>query len=289
MRDIKVRIRDLDMHVVDHGGAGKETILLLHGLTANARYWDAVAERLLDEYRVLAPDLRGRGDSAKPPEGYYDSWQYARDIKELSDTLNLERIVFIGHSMGALTGVVFASCYPESLSRLVLVDGGLDHDQEELALLLRALSFRLETLGRVFPSWHYYLELMKKNPNHAPWNDYIERYYWHDVRHLDDGSVVPKTPRHAVLPFEQREQSSAELAERIRVPTLMLQAPAGLLYTDGQVAVVPPGKGQSFISKLPEGSRFVQIDGSNHHSIILNYHERLVSEVKSFLENTACR
>ncbi len=287
MENMKIKISDIDLHVVDFGGSGLETILLVHGLTANARYWDAVAERLVKDYRVLALDLRGRGESGKPAAGYYDLWQYARDLKELAEALSLDQMILMGHSLGAMVGVVFASQHAEHLSRLVLVDGGVEFVQEELKLLEEALSLRLHILGTVFADWHTYLEFMKKNPNHRHWNHYIERYYWHDVHHHDDGSVVSKTPRHAALPFQQRPASLNELGARIDVPTLLLQAPEGLQYGSENVVVVPPEKAKHFISKLPEGSRFAQIDGANHHSIILNHYEALVDMVKGFLQDTA--
>ena len=286
VKDLKIKAGDIELHVVDYVGSGSDTILLVHGLTANARYWDAVAERLVDQYRVIAVDLRGRGDSEKPVTGYYDLWQYAWDIKEFLETMQLDQVILMGHSMGAMTGVVFASQFPEKLYRLILVDGGVELEQEDLVEVGKALSFRLDTLGKVFPSWQSFLNLMKKSSNHQDWNDYIERYFWHDLRHNDDGSVISKTPRHVVFPFEQRPASLDEIGKKIQVPTLLLQASLGLKYSEGQAIVVQPQKGKNFVSQLPEGSRFVQIEEANHHSIILNHYEKLVDEVKRFLQNS---
>ena len=91
------------------GDAGP--VLCVHGITANCRCWDVLAEALTPDYRVIAMDLRGRGQSEKPSAGY-SLGHHLRDINCLLDDLQLERAVIMGHSLGAFIGLAFAAQYP---------------------------------------------------------------------------------------------------------------------------------------------------------------------------------
>src|SRR5260370_26536596 len=83
--------------------------LLLHGITSSAQSWVRVGEALADRYRVYALDMRGHGESIKPPQGAYSLRNTADDAAEFMEALGLERPVLIGHSWGGATAMVLAS------------------------------------------------------------------------------------------------------------------------------------------------------------------------------------
>src|SRR6266571_6113606 len=122
MRDEFVVAGDVTLHYVKWGEQGPP-ILCIHGLTANAFFFQAIADDLAHDHQVYAYDLRGRGDSDKPERGYSVPI-HAADLAELIDELGLERPVVAGHSLGALIGLYFAAHYPRKLSKLVLIDAG---------------------------------------------------------------------------------------------------------------------------------------------------------------------
>ncbi|HEY9766521.1 MAG TPA: alpha/beta hydrolase, partial [Chroococcales cyanobacterium] len=192
MKDSKVRVNGIDLHLADFGGQG-ETIFCVHGLSSNCRIWDALAERLTDQYRVLAIDLRGRGDSDKPDSGY-NIPQHVEDIKALLDSLDLEKIVFCGHSLGASIGAAFATTYPERVSRLILVDGSADVGDVVFDLLRPSI----DRLGKVSPDFSSYIGAVKAGPFFPEWNAYIEQHYYFDAQHNPDGSVVSKVKKSAI-------------------------------------------------------------------------------------------
>jgi pimeloyl-ACP methyl ester carboxylesterase len=103
-------------------GKGK-TILCVHGISGNCRCWDHVAEALASRYYVLAMDLRGRGLSEKPASGYSVS-NHCWDIHALLKHENIDQVVMLGHSLGAVIGLEFTAKFPEIVDRLILVDGG---------------------------------------------------------------------------------------------------------------------------------------------------------------------
>lgn len=110
------------------------TVLCLHGLTRNGQDFADVAQRLLPDWRVLAPDQRGRGRSAYDPNpANYNPLTQTADMWTLLDTLGIERVVIVGTSMGALMAVLMASQQPHRIAGLVLNDAGPEIDPRGLA------------------------------------------------------------------------------------------------------------------------------------------------------------
>ncbi len=98
-------------------------MLLIHGIVGNAAQWDPVVPMLAERYRVVAPDLLGHGQSAKP-RGDYSLGAYAASVRDLLVTLGHRRATVVGHSMGGGIAMQFAYEYPPFAERLVLVSSG---------------------------------------------------------------------------------------------------------------------------------------------------------------------
>jgi pimeloyl-ACP methyl ester carboxylesterase len=110
-------------------------IVLIHGITGRSDQWDPALEHLAAEHTVLAPDLLGHGESAKP-RGDYSLGAYASAVRDTMVALGHERATIVGHSLGGGIAMQFAYQYPERCERLVLVSsGGLGR---EVHPLLRA-------------------------------------------------------------------------------------------------------------------------------------------------------
>src|SRR5579864_8292638 len=110
-------------------------VVLIHGVAGRAAQWDQVAQLLGEHHTVVAPDLLGHGDSAKP-RGDYSLGAHASGIRDLLVALRIERASIVGHSLGGGIAMQFAYQFPERCERLVLVSsGGLG---EEVHALLRA-------------------------------------------------------------------------------------------------------------------------------------------------------
>ncbi len=99
-------------------------ILLLHGLRSYAHTWDTVARTLSSTHAVIAPDFRGRGESAWDPERDYFTNAYVGDLEKLVASLGLTRFGIIGHSMGGTVGYAYAARHPEQVTALVVEDIG---------------------------------------------------------------------------------------------------------------------------------------------------------------------
>jgi pimeloyl-ACP methyl ester carboxylesterase len=110
-------------------------ILLIHGVTGSSQTWDDVIPFLSERYTVIAPDLLGHGNSAKP-RGDYSLGAYASGIRDLLRAIGHDSATIVGHSLGGGVAMQLAYQFPEMAQRLVLVDsGGLGR---EVSFFLRA-------------------------------------------------------------------------------------------------------------------------------------------------------
>jgi pimeloyl-ACP methyl ester carboxylesterase len=104
-------------------------VLCLHGLTRNGRDFEELAPHLAERYRVIVPDVRGRGLSQRDPDpGNYKMPVYLRDLEVLLDGLGADKVSIIGTSMGGLMAMAFAAARPERVARIVLNDVGPELD-----------------------------------------------------------------------------------------------------------------------------------------------------------------
>jgi pimeloyl-ACP methyl ester carboxylesterase len=123
-------------HRVSYRTAGEgPVIVLIHGITGNSEQWGQVIPALAENYTVVAPDLLGHGQSAKP-RGDYSLGAFAVGVRDLLIALGHRRATVVGHSLGGGIAMQFVYEYPVFAERLVLVSsGGLGR---EVHLLLRA-------------------------------------------------------------------------------------------------------------------------------------------------------
>lgn len=140
----------LRLHYRDYAGdPGKPPVLCLPGLTRNARDFETLAARLAPRWRVLCPDMRGRGDSAYAKESTsYHPLQYVDDVNALLEAAEVDRFVAIGTSLGGLMTMLLAARGAERIAAAVLNDIGPEIEPEGLARIVDYVG-----QGRSFPTW----------------------------------------------------------------------------------------------------------------------------------------
>jgi 3-oxoadipate enol-lactonase len=133
-----VRLPGLNLHYQQHGRG--EALLLLHGLGSSSHDWEFQVPDFAKHFRVIAPCLRGFGDSDKPP-GPYSIAQYASDVVALLDHLGVERTHVLGFSMGGAIAFQMAIDQPRRLDSLIVVNSQpsfeLDHWRKHLMVITR--------------------------------------------------------------------------------------------------------------------------------------------------------
>jgi pimeloyl-ACP methyl ester carboxylesterase len=113
----------LRLHYVDWGNEGAPPMLLVHGGRDHCRNWDWVAEAFRDEYHIIAPDLRGHGDSQWSMGGSYTMPEYAYDIAHLVDQKNMAPVTILSHSLGGMISLQYAGLYPDKVKSIIAIEG----------------------------------------------------------------------------------------------------------------------------------------------------------------------
>jgi len=263
------------------GPATGPVVVCVHGLTANHTCWASIADVLSPAHRVIAYDLRGRGDSDKPEKGYSLA-RHDEDLEGLLDHLGLREVVLVGHSLGAHIALRFAVKHPERVAKLVLVDGGHDVRYE----VLESLRPAVDRLGVEFPSLDMFMGFVRMLPMfEGRWNDYLARYFRYDVEVLPSGAVRAKAARHAI------EEEIANLEQerlwvwhhQVKAPTLIFRAPDGLLTpTD---CLMTQEEADAMAHAIPR-SRLVVVPGTNHYTVLLGQHPSVEGPLRALLGGT---
>ena len=115
--------QSLALHYVDWGNAAAAPLLLIHGCRDHARSWDWVARQMRDDYHVIAPDLRGHGDSAWACGSSYPLEDSIFDLAELISRQGSSPVNIVAHSLGGAISLLYAGAYPQMVRRLVVIEG----------------------------------------------------------------------------------------------------------------------------------------------------------------------
>ena len=113
----------LRLHYMDWGNAAAPPLILLHGGRDHCRSWDWVARRLAPRWHVLAPDLRGHGDSEWSTGSTYMMAGFLYDLAQLVHQQGLAPVTLVAHSLGGNIAVRFSGLYPETVRQLVAIEG----------------------------------------------------------------------------------------------------------------------------------------------------------------------
>jgi pimeloyl-ACP methyl ester carboxylesterase len=258
----------------------EKAILCIHGITANCRCWDVIADALSPSHTVLAMDLRGRGLSGAPSTGY-SMEHHSRDILAVLDDLGLERVVLMGHSLGAFISLIFGAKHPERVDRIILVDGGGKLSEDQLVKVFAGIKPSLDRLGKVLPSFEAYLDLMKEAPFLKNWSQALETYYQYEVEEVSGGVRTRINPVH--IEEERINLGKVDISQfygEISCPVLILRATEGMLARDD--VLLPEDVTERMVREIANVRR-VDVDGTNHYSIVFQPNGERDRAIREFL------
>jgi pimeloyl-ACP methyl ester carboxylesterase len=270
----------IEIQLTEWEGEGTP-VLCVHGLTANSRCWDVVVRPLMGRQRVLAVDLRGRGLSDKPASGYSEE-HHIKDLKCVIDSLELERVVLLGHSLGGYVSLGLAAKHPEKIAGLILMDAGGDLSQEYWDGVAAAIKPAIDRLEMTFSSKDDFYGLMKQAPFFQPWSDEIEAYFEYDLVETAEGfrsRIQPKNIHEEVS--NKRETSVSQYYTELKCPVLILRATDGILQPDD--ILLPQDVVDNMSVAMPR-ARVVDVNNTNHYSILFQPNTTRDAELISFLD-----
>ncbi|MCH8141132.1 MAG: alpha/beta hydrolase [Proteobacteria bacterium] len=225
----------LRLHYVDWGNDGAPPMLLVHGGRDHCRNWDWVAERLRDDYHIIAPDLRGHGDSQWIIGGSYNQIDYVYDIAQLLNQKKMTPVTIIGHSLGGSISLLYTGLFPDTVEKLVSIEGmgpppemikeRIEQPMEDRLQLwvkeLRKLSGRIP---RRYPSLEEAYERMQKENPHLT-EDQARHLTIHGSNQNEDGSYSWKFDNYVrnFPPIGLDFEDQYGLYKRISCPTLLIR------------------------------------------------------------------
>jgi pimeloyl-ACP methyl ester carboxylesterase len=147
----------LRLNYVDWGNPDAPPLILQHGGRDHCRSWDWVAQELRHDWHVIAPDLRGHGDSEWSPEGHYGMDAFVYDFAQLVQTLGFEQVTIVAHSLGGNIATRFAGIFPNKVRKLVNIeglglgsrDGHKGNDDDPIVRLRRWIEEKRKASGRL--------------------------------------------------------------------------------------------------------------------------------------------
>jgi pimeloyl-ACP methyl ester carboxylesterase len=242
----------LRLHYVDWGNRDKPPLLLVHGGRDHCRNWDWVAEALRDEWHIIAPDLRGHGDSQWSTDGSYTLAGYVYDLAQLVHQQRLAPVTIIAHSLGGVIALRYAGIYPETVARLVAIEGlgpppailaqraakPIHQRMDEWILEQRGLAGRLPR--RYASIEDAFKRMQEENPHLTA--EQARHLTVHGVNQNEDGTYSWKFDNYvrSWLPYDMPGRDVQQLWSRIASPTLLLYGKesrwAGDPASDGRAA-----------------------------------------------------
>ncbi|MEQ1755073.1 MAG: alpha/beta hydrolase [Micropepsaceae bacterium] len=224
----------LRLRYVDWGNPDAPPLILLHGGRDHSRSWDWTAQELRGKWHIIAPDLRGHGDSDWSPDGDYGSLANLYDLAQLIHQLKLAPVTIVAHSYGGNIALRYAGTYPENVKKLVAIEG-LGPSPKMLAeRMAKPVNTRLRdwieakraSAGRTPKRYASLDDAYKrmKEENHHLSDEQARHLTVHGVSQNEDGTYTWKfDPYMRIFPPFDLAQSEVEwMWAAITCPTLLM-------------------------------------------------------------------
>ena len=263
----------LRLHYVDWGNEGAPPMLLVHGGRDHCRNWDWVAEAFRDEYHIIAPDLRGHGDSQWSMGGSYTMPEYVYDIAHLVDQKNMAPITILSHSLGGMISLQYAGLYPNKVKSIIAIEGlgasplmmaksaGKSINEKLIGWAdeLRKVSGR--TPRRYASLENAFKRMQDENPHLS--EDQARHLTVHGANQNEDGTYSWKFDNYVRIfrPYGLSPEEIRHLWSRITCPTLLIRGTESWASDP-----IEDGRFNSF-----QNANVASIDGAGHWA----HHDRL--------------
>jgi pimeloyl-ACP methyl ester carboxylesterase len=274
----------LRLNYVDWGNPDAPPLLLVHGGRDHARSWDWVAEELRHDWHIIAPDLRGHGDSAWSPDGSYEMAGFVYDMAQLIHQLNLAPVSIIAHSMGGNIATRYAGIYPENVRKMVNIEGlgmspKMQAERDAIGIQKRFRQWiedKRNAAGRTpkrYPTIEAAYERMKTENSYLT-DDQARHLTVHGISRNEDGSWSWKFDNYLNIwaIFDMPREDLMAIWQSITCPML-------LMYGENSWASNPEKDGR--ISHFPTAS-VIEYENAGHW-LHHDQFDRFMADVKAFL------
>jgi len=274
----------LKLRYVDWGNPDAPPLILLHGGRDHSRSWDWTAQALRDKWHVIAPDLRGHGDSDWSPDGDYGSLANLYDLAQLIHQLRLAPVTIVAHSYGGNIALRYAGTFPENVRKLVAIEGLGPSPKMLTERLAKPVTKRLRdwieakraSAGRVQKKYATLDDAFRrmKEENHHLSDEQARHLTIHGVSQNEDGTYTWKFDPYMRIfpPFDLPQAEIEHIWQSITCPTL-------LLYGKDSWASDPVTDGRAKHFRNVRVETYENAAHWLHH----DQFDRFIAELKTFL------
>lgn len=237
---------------IHHLGGTGPPLLCVHATGFHGRVWEPFVPRLRERFGIVSFDQRGHGDSGKPESGY-DWHKFGVDILAVTDELELDRLVGMGHSAGAAALVFAETSRPGTFSHLVLMDPVTPEPDigRFMASADNPMADQARKRRATWDSTDQMVERLKKGSPLAGWReDFIRAYVTYGTSPLDDGRIELKCPPEVegeIYTMGGKHDGWDRLAD-LKPPTLLLTGTDSPMWAKERAgaaaARIPSGRGE---------------------------------------------
>ncbi len=270
-RDRFLIVNNLRLRYREWGDAVATPVVLLHGGSAHAHWWDLFAETIADRYHACALDLRGHGDSEHVHPPSYQLDDYTRDVATFITALGFEHVILVGHSLGAMVATAYAASAAVVVGGLVVVDSALRITPAGARYMARLHRFP-QPLYRSREDALRRFRLLPTQTNAAA--AVLEHVAAQGIQQVADGRWTLKFDREALAHHEPRDLMP-EL-QRLRCPILFVRGQHSTLLTHPALTTL--------LSAVPQ-ARAAEIADAHHH-VMLDNPSEFSRVVGAFLDST---
>jgi len=275
MKLYKKIINGKEMQIADYPGE-KGPIVAIHGLTGTHKNMHYYAEKFKGDYRFIAVDLRGRGNSSET-DLEPSIFRHAEDILGLIQELKLENPILLGHSMGAFISSIVASKL-DSVKAVVLLDGAAKMSEHQQSIVKPSLG----RLSKQYKSKEHYVDEIKRIYINLGilWNETLQATVEYEVGPVGDHWENKSTESRIVADFESFYQyDPTETCSKITCPVL-------LVYAKGNIGSMPPLFYLSDYAETQSATKQIEtvISDCNHYTMVFENREDIQDYIESFFK-----
>lgn len=235
------------------GAAGKPGLVLIHGGGANSHWWSFLAPQFADDYRVVALDLSGNGDSGWRENGYSLRTWTDEVVAVIEDSGMAAKPIVIGHSMGGFVTIATAAFHPDAIGGAVVLDSPVAKPDPEMEQGRRGFDFKSP---KVYPSRELATEKWRTVPAQKHYEPFIKRYVaWNSLKEVEGGWTWKFDSRL----FVRKRSEPSELLSKITCRVAVFRSEFGLVTDD---------LGQYMYEQLGRVAPVIEIPEAGHHMML---------------------
>lgn len=268
------KVNDYQFQIADYPGE-KGTIIAIHGLTGTHKNMHYYAEALKGDYRIIAIDLRGRGNSSQTDEET-SIFKHAQDIIDLIDALKIEDPILMGHSMGAFISSIVASRL-SSVKGLILLDGAASMSEHQRQIVQPSLG----RLSKEYVSKESYVEEIKAIYERlgVTWTSNLQEAVEYEVEQVGDHWENKSNEEKIRADFESfYDYRPEDVFSGVKCSAL-------LVYAKGEIGQFPPLFYENDYDVTKEYAKNLEtvISDSNHYTMVFEKRDEINNAIKDYL------